>query len=359
MKDDSKSNTEKKKLEQGKENTSKKSKDVLKESVRGEIKNYSLLVLGSIFCALSYSFFLTPSKFSAGGVGGLAITFNYLFGINVGLAMLMMNIPLFIIGMKSMGRMYGVRTLTGIGLISVLTDLFDGKIISAIKLTHEPLHPIISALFGGLLLGLGLGILFRGKGSSGGSDIIAQVMGKYTSFTPGIAIMLIDFNVIVISGILLGTSGKGTGTEMADFVNSAREANQWELIFYGLITLYVSSKVIDVVLEGISTSKSVHIISQKNDEILNYINDMKRGATIIKAAGAYRKEDRDIIFVILSRKELTQLKAYISSIDDKAFMIVADTHQVLGYGFSKFEKPDTGQIIMPKKNKDKKVPESK
>jgi uncharacterized membrane-anchored protein YitT (DUF2179 family) len=300
----------------------------VKRVLLAEIRNYGLIIIGALICAVSYVFFLAPNKIVAGGVSGLAITFYHIFDIPMGWMIFGMNVPLFLVGVKFLGKMYGVRTLVGIGLVSFFTDLLDGKYFAFIELEPVKMDIIIAAIFGGVLLGIGLGVIFRGKGSSGGSDIVAQILGRYTSFTPGMAFMVMDFFIIVFSGIVLGSTGNAS---------SAGSANQWELIFYGLIALFVSSKVIDLVLQGVSTTKSVQIISDKKDQIIEYIHEKGRGATIYKAVGSYTNKDRDVVFCILSRKELIQLKEYIAGIDKEAFMIITDTHQVMGYGFSRFE----------------------
>lgn len=298
-------------------------KQKIKKYFFNEIMNYTLILIGAVLIAFSYVLFLSPNKITAGGIGGVAVTLHHLFNIPMGLLIFAMNLPLFIIGVKFLGKMYGIRTMLGIFLVSFLVDLFDGKYVSFIKFEALEVDMIIAALFGGLLIGAGLGLMFRGKGSSGGTDIIAQILGRYTSFTPGMAFLFMDFFIITISGLLLGFLNHTEGS-----------ANYWELIFYGLITLYISSRVVDVVLQGISTSKSVQIISQKNVEIRNYIHkEMNRGATVIPAYGSYTNVTKEIIYVIITRKELTKLKEYISKLDSNAFMIVMDTHQVIGYGF--------------------------
>jgi len=141
--------------------------------------------------------------------------------------------------------------------------------------------------------------------------------------------LVVDSVIITVSGILLGTINTGT--------NSAG-ANQWELILYSIITLFLSSKVVDIVLYGLSTNKTVQIISEKKQEIIEFIHkDMDRGATVFKALGSYTNKERDVIFCVLTRKELTKLRDYLSKVDKNSFIIVNEAYQVLGYGFSKFE----------------------
>lgn len=299
-------------------------KKKIKKFIISEIKNIFLIILGTLISAVAFVGFLAPNKITAGGVSGIAITVYHLFDIQMGWIILVLNIPLFIIGIKFLGRMYGIRTLIGIVLVSLFVDLLDGKYFSFIRLETPEIDMIISAIFGGVLLGIGIGIVFRAKGSGGGTDIIAQVLGKHTSFTPGTVFMIVDFFIIAISGILLGMQN-----------TSINHVNYWELIFYGLISLYISSRVVDTVLQGFSTSKSVQIISDRKNEIIDYIHKkMDRGATLLKAIGTYSKKEKDVIFCVITRKETTELKEFITKIDKNAFMIISDTHQVLGYGFS-------------------------
>ncbi|MFW5800155.1 MAG: YitT family protein, partial [Spirochaetota bacterium] len=294
----------------------------LKHRMISEIKNGFLLLLGSIIIGLSYVLFLAPNKITAGGVGGIAIILYHTVNIPIGWSIFIINIPLFLLGIKFLGKMYGIRTLVGIALSSFFVDLFDGKYFPIFELQAFKVDLIIAALFGGVMIGAGLGIMFRGKGSSGGSDIIAQIIGKYTSFTPGMAFMFMDIFVIIIAGLILGQGGQ-TGAE---------GINRYELIFYGIIVLYISSRTVDLVLQGFSTTKSVQIISIKTQEIRNYIHShIERGATVLKAKGSYTNIEKEVVFCVVSRKEVTKLKEYIEQIDPDAFMIISDTHQVLGY----------------------------
>ncbi len=277
--------------------------------------------------SFAYVLFLAPHKVSAGGVGGIAITLYHLFKIPLGWTIFIINVPLFIIGIKFLGKLYGLRTLVGIVSVSFLVDLFDGKYLSFINIQPFDVDILIASLFGGLLLGTGIGIQFRAKGSGGGTDILAQILGKYTSFTPGMVFLIVDSLIITSSGIILGFTNKTSGS------------NRFELIFYSLIILYISSRTVDIVLEGLSTSKEVRIISSRNSEILNFIHTtMSRGATLIDAVGTYTKEERKIIYCVITKKEVTQLREYIARIDKDAFMVVTNAYQVLGYGFNRFNQ---------------------
>lgn len=302
-------------------------KQKLHKYVFSEIKNYTLILFGAVIISFAYVLFLAPHKISAGGVGGIAITIYHLFKIPLGWSIFIINVPLFILGVKFLGKLYGLRTLVGIVSVSFFVDLFDGKYLPFIKIQSFDVDILIAALFGGLLLGAGIGIQFRAKGSGGGTDIIAQILGKHTSFTPGMVFLVVDSIIIVSSGIILGLTDKTGG------------GNRFELIFYSLIILYISSRTVDLVLEGLSTSKEVRIISYKNSEILNFIhNSMNRGATLINAVGTYKKEDRKIIYCVITKKEVTQLRDHIARIDKDAFMVVTNAYQVLGYGFHRFNQ---------------------
>jgi len=271
--------------------------------------DYLLILVGTNLMGLSLVLFLSPNKIAAGGVSGLAVVINFLFKIPIGITMLIFNIPLFLIGLKILGKRFGIRTLFGMICFSLFTDFYN-DILHLEVLTEVPL---LASLYGGLLLGIGLGIVFRAKGSTGGSDIIAQIFSQKRIMTAGNTFILFDFFVISIAGFTF------RGIEFA---------------LWGFIALYVSSKVIDVIISGLGYAKASIIISDKYDEIKQVIFEkMNRGVTYLKSEGAYTGKERDAILCIVSRREISKLSEIVKDIDPDAFVIIQEVHQVLGKGF--------------------------
>jgi len=273
------------------------------------IIDYLFITAGAMIMSLALVLFLSPNKIAAGGVSGLAIVFHHLFKIPIGITMLIFNIPLFLIGIKYLGKRFGIRTLFGMISFSVFTDFFD-KILHFQSITDEPL---LASLYGGLLIGVGLGIIFKVRGSTGGSDIVAQIFSHKGIMSAGNTFLLIDFIVISFAGISF------QGIEYA---------------LWGFIGLYVSSRVIDVIISGLGYAKACYIISKKSEVIKDEIfSKMNRGVTFFKGKGAYLQEDRNIIFCIVTRREVAKLRDIVKVTDPDAFVIIQDVHQVLGRGF--------------------------
>lgn len=271
--------------------------------------NYLLILIGAALMGLSIVLFLSPNKIAAGGVSGLAVVINHLFNIPIGLIMLVFNIPLFLIGLKVLGKRFGIRTLFGMITFSLFTDLFN----SVLHLPAVTENPLLASLYGGLLLGIGLGIVFKANGSTGGSDIVAQIFSQRRIMTAGNTFILIDFLVISFAGFCF----KGV-----------------EYALWGFIALYISSKVIDVIIAGLGYAKATLIISDKSEEIKDLIFEkMNRGVTFLKGEGAYSRKGRDVILCIVSRREVSKLSEIVKSTDPDAFLIIQEVHQVLGKGF--------------------------
>lgn len=268
---------------------------------------YLQIVIGSFIGSLGLTMFLVPNKVAAGGVSGLATVLHYLFGLPVGWTMLAMNIPLFVAGVIFLGKGFGLKTLAGALLFSVFTEATKNFPV----LTHDLL---LSTVYGGLILGVGLGIVFRARGSTGGSDLAAMLINYFIpTVSIGQGILFVDFFVIGLDGV----------------------AFNWELAMYSWIALYVSSKVIDLIQEGVNYSKAVYIISDEAENISRKIlNEMERGVTFLGAKGAYTGEEKNVLMCVVTRLELTRLKNIVHELDPRAFVIVHDVHEVLGEGFS-------------------------
>ncbi len=277
--------------------------------------SYSLIIIGSFILASAFVLFITPYKIVPGGVYGISIVLHWILGTPVGLMALCFDIPLTIIGIKILGPRFGFKTVLGFSLTALFTD----------SLTwiwgFEPLvkgDALLSSIFGGLLCGLGLGLMFRSKATSGGSDIVAMIIAKYTRLPIGQLMIMVD-SVIVLVGLFV--------------------FGDWKIPLYSWIVIFITGKVIDGVLEGINYEKSLFIISEKHEEIRDkIINNLNRGGTIIEGHGMFNMAERKIIFTVVSRRELIILEEYIQQIDPKAFLTVLDASEILGEGFKSLKE---------------------
>lgn len=285
----------------------------LQDRIRGKVRHYDVviayvqIVLGCLLGGVAYPLFLVPNNIAPGGLSGLAMILNYLFKSPVGMTSLLMNIPLFLIGYKAMGRVFALRSLIATVLFSITID-----VVQLPAMTNDPL---LGTLYGGVLLGAGLGLILRGGATTGGTDMIARMVhSKLPFITVGAFLLMIDCLVVILAGVVMGTS-EG---------------------LYALISIFASSKVIDMVLAGFSSNKACFIITDKWDEVTGHIlHDMDRGVTQLTARGAYSGQERPVVLCVTSPQEVAQLKDIVREEDEKAFMFVTDAHEALGEGFSK------------------------
>jgi len=277
--------------------------------IRRMIFNLALIVTGGAVIALSYSLFLIPHHFVAGGVSGVAIILNYFFRLPVGALIIVLNIPILLLGIRVMGREYALKSLLGMGVSSVLIDVFN----EVLKLKPATDNTILASIYGGVLLGFGLGLVFRGRATTGGSDIIGQIINKYTGVTIGFGIMIVDFVVISASGLAY---------------------KNLEAPLYGYIVLFLSTKVIDLILEGWNYSKLVIITSSRTAEIEDFIlKKLDRSGTALKSRSLFLNREGEIILTVIHRKQITELREFIKRTDPDAFVVINDTYAVLGKGF--------------------------
>ncbi len=290
--------------------------------------SYSLIAIGSFILAAGFVYFIDPHKIVPGGVYGIGIVVKNITseimvngikipffsepifkgGLGIGFVGLMLNIPLTIIGIKVLGPRFGIKTIVGFVLASVFIDVLDANFSGA--LVDDVL---LSCVFGGLLIGFGLGLIFKSRATSGGSDIIAMIAAKYTKMSLGLLIIIID-SVIVLFGLLI--------------------FQDWKIPLYSWIVIYITGKVIDATMQGVSYDKALFIISDKYEEIKEkIIKDLNRGGTILNGTGMYKGLDKKIIFTNVNRREQVILQDFIKDIDPYAFMTVIDAHEVLGNGF--------------------------
>ena len=276
--------------------------------------SYSLIITGAFILAVSFVLFITPYKIVPGGVYGISIVMHYLFNTPVGLIALCFDFPLTLLGIRILGPRFGVKTVVGFSLTALFTDtltFFWG---------FEPLvkgDALLSSIFGGVLAGVGLGLIFKSKATSGGSDIVAMILAKSTKLPLGMLMIYVD-SVIVLVGLLV--------------------FRDWKIPLYSWIVIFITGKVIDVILQGVSYDKSLFIISDKHEEIRDKIlNKLGRGGTYLDGKGLYNMADRRVIFTVVSRRELASLEEYIQAIDPKAFLTVINATEILGEGFKSLE----------------------
>ena len=269
-----------------------------------------LLILtgGVILVAAAFNLFLVPNRITPGGFSGLATLLHYALGLPVGATMAVLNVPLFLLGFKKLGVSFVVRSLYGTLLLSILIDVFVVP-----PATNDLL---LSSLYGGALMGVGLGLAIRGGGSTGGSDMLARVLHAYKStIGVGTFIVIVDFLVIVGAGFLFSP----------------------QLALYALAILYGSSKVVDLVLKGSVTSRACIIISERANEVAHEIlHTLERGVTLFTAKGMYTGEARNVLLcVVQSAGEIHRLRETVKALDPDAFMFVVAAGEVLGQGFSR------------------------
>ena len=276
-------------------------------------RNAALIIFGCAIQGLAYALFLIPHHFVPGGVSGIAIIINYFAGLPVGVLIMVLNIPIFLLGLKTMGRRYVLNSLAGMVASSLFIDFFN----QVLALPSATDNPVLASIYGGVMLGIGLGIVFRGRASTGGSDIVGMILHRYTGMSIGYGIMVTDFVVISASGLAL---------------------RSLEAPLYGYLVLFLSSKLIDMVLEGWNYSKLVIIISTRTEEIAGFIlKGLERGGTALRSRSLYLNREGEVILTVVHRKQLTELKARIKKIDPDAFVIINDTYDVLGRGFKSYQ----------------------
>ncbi|MDN5356185.1 MAG: hypothetical protein PWQ43_1127 [Rikenellaceae bacterium] len=277
-------------------------------------KAYSYILLGTFIMAVGFVMFISPYKFAPGGVYGISIILHHLFNFPIGITGLSIDIPLILIGMKILGAKFGIKTIVG--------SLSLSGWISLLEFTwgYEPLlkdDPLVSAIFGGIILGIGLGLIFKSKATSGGTDIIAMILNKYTRIAVGQLLIIVD-SIIVLAGFIA--------------------FEDWRIPFYSWIIIYLTGRVVDMIIEGVSYEKACLIISDKTDEIKNKILlDLDRSGNLIPIKGLYSDSDKQMIMTVVNRREVEMLKSYIRQIDPQAFMTVVNASEVIGQGFKNID----------------------
>jgi len=291
--------------------------------------DYLLIITGAFILAAGFVYFISPHKIVPGGVYGIAIIVHHLTkgmfsfwpeGIPIGLFGLVLNIPLTYAGIKILGPRFGIKTVVGF----VLSSVFIDGITWLREIGDAPLvdDVLLSCVFGGVLVGFGLGLIFKSRATSGGSDIIAMIFAKYTHLPLGKLMIYVDSAIVLLA--------------LAAF-------QDWHIPLYSWVVIYITGKAIDMTLEGADFNKALFIVSKKHDEIKQKILvDLERGGTYLKSEGLFTGEEKQMIFTVVNRREMAILEEYISQVDPDAFITVMDTKEILGEGFQSLKRKVEG-----------------
>lgn len=263
------------------------------------------ILLGSFLISLAINGLFIPHHLLSGGVMGVALILNYLFGISTSLSILLLNLPIFLLGLKYVNRHFILLSLVGMLSLSVFLSLTSIWVF--------PVQDVLlAAIFGGALSGLGSGLVFNNRGSLGGTDIIAVVVNKYYSYSVGGVLLATNVLIILASAYLVDL----------------------QLALYTIISMYASAGMVDLVQEGLNRRKTVFIISDQSTAIANAIlTQLNRGVTYLQGEGAYSHSQKQILYCVVTTLQLARLKEIVREIDPQAFMSVTDTREVLGKGF--------------------------
>lgn len=276
--------------------------------MRNKLLQYFFVALGCFICGASINLFLVPHHLLSGGVSGLAIISYFLFGFPIGIQIFIMNVPLIYAAYKFLGKDYTITTIFGTIMFSIAVDLT--QFLAMYDLLDDAL---LAALTGGLVSGIGSGLIFRVNGSAGGLDIVAAIVKKYYSLNFGVVGFAINCIIMLLAASLFGL----------------------KLAILTLISMFVGANLTDKVVEGFNRRKTIHIVSYKTQEIVDAIlNEVGRGVTILQGEGAFTRQQKQIIFVVVSLTQISKIKFLVQEADPNAFMIVSDAAEVMGRGFT-------------------------
>lgn len=280
------------------------------------LRDFSLIVFGTLVQAVALRIFFVPANLASGGVSGISQLINHFTGWPIGMMVFFGNIPLFLLGWRFLGgRSFALRTAFAIATYSFFAD----------ALLWLPFFPqngitddiVLNSLYGAVVAGFGYGLVYRGRGTSGGSDILARILNHYRGVSMTQGYLMTDTVVIVGAGFIFG----------------------WKEALYAVITLYVSGLVVDTTMEGGGTVRTALIITSQADAVAaKILQEMERGVTRLSATGAYTGEQRTVLYCVVSRSELQMLKDIVNEADARAFMVVGAAHEALGEGFQPFRK---------------------
>ncbi|MBE5710518.1 MAG: YitT family protein [Oscillibacter sp.] len=280
-----------------------------------KVRSCGIITLGAVIYALAFDWFVAPNQIAMGGVTGLAQIVNALVPVlPVGVLSILVNVPLFLAGWRLLGGRLLVSSLYAMAVSSLAIDVIAWMHI------FPPMDPILATLYGGAGMGVGLGLVFSQGATTGGTDIIGKLLKLKFPWLPiGKLVMIPDMVVVILAAVVFGT------------VNAA---------LYGLIQMYLLSKVMDMILYGWDTSRVAYIITDRWEETVQGLLDMNRGVTLLQGKGAYTGAEKQVLLVAFRQREIVPIKRMLREIDPKAFFIVCDAHEILGEGFGDYQKEE-------------------
>ncbi len=260
------------------------------------------LFIGSTLAAIGLEFFLIPNNIIDGGVVGISIMLSYLTNYPLGLFIFFLNIPFLVLGYNHIGKTFVLSTLFSLTCLSVWVTILH----PLPQLTEDLL---LAAVFGGIILGIGVGLIIRYGGSLDGTEIVAIILDKRTGFSVGEIVMFFNLFILTSAGLIFG----------------------WDKAMYSLIAYFIAFKMIDITIEGLEETKAVIVISEKSDLIAEKVMArLGRGVTFLKGKGGYSGEDRNVLYLVVTRLEVSKLKNIIDEIDENAFVTISEVHEVMG-----------------------------
>ena len=272
-------------------------------------RDYLFIALGALLQALAIRLFLVPAGLVNGGISGLSQIINHFTGLPIGLMILIGNLPLFLIGWRFLGgRRFAMRTAFAVVSISLFTDLLV-FILPENGLTEDL---VLNTLYGGVASGIGYGLVYRGQGTSGGSDILARILNNWKGISISQSYLLTDSLIMFLGGLVYS----------------------WENALYAIVMLYISGVAAEVALEGSNVVRTALIITSEPEAVTRQIlENMERGVTVLSGKGAYTGSERLVLYCVITRSEVAQLKALVNDIDPRAFIVIGQAHEALGEGF--------------------------
>ncbi len=274
-----------------------------------DLGDFLLIFAGALLQALAIRLFLVPANLVSGGVSGLAQIINFYTGWPIGLMVFIGNVPLFLLGWRFLGGpRFALRTAVAIVVVSFSIDAL-APLLPADGITQDM---VLNALYGAVMSGIGYGLVYRGRGTSGGTDILARILNHWRGISLSQSYLITDSVIILLAGLTFG----------------------WENALYALIVLYASGIAAEAITEGSNVVRTAMVVTDHPEQISTRIlNDMERGVTVIDATGAYTGEPRTLLYCVISRSEVVQIKDLIRQEDPHAFIVIGQAHEVLGEGF--------------------------
>lgn len=280
------------------------------------IRDYALVILGALLQAIGLRLFLVPANLASGGISGISQLIHHFTGWPIGLMVFLGNVPLFLLGWRFLGgRRFALRTLVAVVVYSFFVEaLLWLPFFPKAGITNDL---VLNSLYGAVVNGIGYGLVYRAQGTSGGSDILARIVNRWRGISMTQSYLITDALVILSAGFVFG----------------------WQKALYALITLYVSGLVVDATMEGSGTVRTALIVSDRAEEISRRIMlEMERGVTVLEGAGGFTNEVRPVLYCVVTRSEVQQLKTIVNEADPRAFMVVGAAYEALGEGFQPLKK---------------------